>query len=144
LHRHFGDRTGRFVSVAGRSAFPLSLQFASRVTGKRSVVLGNAAQALHPIAGQGFNLGLRDVWSLGSQLLDTPRQAIGMPEQLGAYEKSRRVDRWAGVVTTHSLVRAFENDHPFAALPRGLGLTLLDSVPPLKRAFARAMMTGLR
>ena len=143
LHRHFGDRVGRFVSVTGRNAFPLSLQFATRVTGKRSVVLGNAAQALHPVAGQGFNLGLRDVWSLGCQLLDTPREQIGMPEQLGAYEKSRRIDRWAGVVTTHSLVRAFENDHAFAALPRGLGLTLLDSVPPLKRAFARAMMTGV-
>jgi 2-octaprenyl-6-methoxyphenol hydroxylase len=144
LHRHFGDRAGRFTSVAGRSAFPLSLQFASRVVGTRSVVLGNAAQVLHPIAGQGFNLGLRDVWSLASQLLDTPREQIGAREQLGAYEKSRRVDRWAGVVTTHSLVRAFQFDHPLAALPRGLGLTLLDSVPPLKRAFARAMLSGLR
>jgi 2-octaprenyl-6-methoxyphenol hydroxylase len=144
LHRHFGDRAGRFVAVEGRSAFPLSLQFATRVTGKRSVVLGNAAQALHPIAGQGFNLGLRDVWALASQLLDTPREEIGSPARLAAYEKSRRVDRWAGVVSTHSLVRAFEYDHPLAALPRGLGLTLLDSVPPLKRAFARAMLTGLR
>jgi 2-octaprenyl-6-methoxyphenol hydroxylase len=144
LHRHFGDRAGRFVSVAGRNAFPLSLQFATRVTARRAIVLGNAAQALHPIAGQGFNLGLRDVWTLATQLLDTSREQIGAPVQLMTYENSRRVDRWAGVVTTHSLVRAFEFDHPLAALPRGLGLTLLDSVPPLKRAFARAMLSGLR
>jgi 2-octaprenyl-6-methoxyphenol hydroxylase len=144
LHRHFGDRAGRFVAVAERNAFPLSLQFASRVTARRAVVLGNAAQALHPIAGQGFNLGLRDVWTLATQLIDTPREQIGTPAQLMTYENSRRVDRWAGVVMTHSLVRTFEFDHPLAALPRGLGLTLLDSVPPLKRAFARAMLSGLR
>jgi 2-octaprenyl-6-methoxyphenol hydroxylase len=144
LHRHFGDRAGRFTSVSERNAFPLSLQFASRVTGNRSVVLGNAAQALHPIAGQGFNLGLRDVWSLAEVLRDTERDAIGSPAQLAAYEKTRRVDRWAGVVMTHGLVQAFANDHPLVALPRGLGLTLLDCVPPLKRAFARAMLNGLR
>jgi 2-octaprenyl-6-methoxyphenol hydroxylase len=144
LHEHFGDRAGRFTSVAGRTSFPLSLQFAQKVTGVRSVVLGNAAQALHPIAGQGFNLGLRDVWSLALSLLDSPRGEIGTPAQLAAYEKSRRVDRWAGVVMTHSLVQAFASEHPLAALPRGLGLTLLDCVPPLKRAFARAMLNGLR
>ncbi len=144
LHRHFGDRAGRFTAVTGRHAFPLSLQFAARVTGTRSVVLGNAAQALHPIAGQGFNLGLRDVWTLAETLLDGDRGAIGSATQLAAYERSRRVDRWAGVAMTHSLVRAFANEHPLAALPRGLGLTLLDCVPPLKRAFARAMLNGLR
>ncbi|MEO7761591.1 MAG: FAD-dependent monooxygenase [Casimicrobiaceae bacterium] len=144
LHRHFGDRAGRFTSVSGRGAFPLSLQFASRVVGNRSVVLGNAAQALHPIAGQGFNLGLRDVWTLAQCLLDTPRDEIGSAARLAAYEKSRRVDRWAGVAMTHTLVSAFGIAHPLAALPRGLGLTLLDSVPPLKRAFARAMLNGLR
>ena len=144
LQAHFGDRAGRFNSITGRNAFPLSLQFATQVTGRRSIVLGNAAQALHPIAGQGFNLGLRDVWSLAELLLDTPREALGSPAQLAAYEKRRKVDRWAGVVMTHGLVQAFASDHPLAALPRGLGLTLLDSVPPIKRAFARAMMSGLR
>jgi len=143
LHAHFGDRVGRFTGISGRSSFPLTLQFASRVVGTRAVVLGNAAQALHPIAGQGFNLGLRDVATLAEQLLDTPRAEIGSEHQLARYEKSRRVDRWAGVVMTHGLVRGFASDHPLLALPRGLGLTLLDSVPPLKRAFARAMLNGL-
>jgi len=144
LHRHFGDRAGRFTSVSARNAFPLSLQFASRVTSRRSVVLGNAAQALHPIAGQGFNLGLRDVWSLAQTLLDSRGADIGSAARLAAYEKSRRIDRWAGVAMTHSLVQAFANEHPLVALPRGLGLTLLDSVPPLKRAFARVMLNGVR
>ena len=64
--------------------------------------------------------------------------------QLAAYANARRVDRWAGVGVTHGLVNAFGSDHPLLSGPRGLGLTLLDSVPPLKRAFARTMLNGLR
>ena len=144
LHEHFGDRAGRFTSIGPRNAFPLSLQVALKVTSRRALVLGNAAQALHPIAGQGFNLGLRDVWALAQVLTDTPRGEIGSRSQMAVYESARRIDRWAGVAMTHTLVRAFESDHPLLSLPRGLGLTLLDSVPPLKRAFARAMLNGLR
>jgi 2-octaprenyl-6-methoxyphenol hydroxylase len=144
LHRHFGDRVGRFTSITQRRSFPLSLQFASQVTGQRSVVLGNAAQALHPIAGQGFNLGLRDVWSLAQLLLDSPRDDIGSARQLSAYANARRVDRWGGVSITHGLVRAFASDHPLLVATRGLGLTILDSISPLKRAFARTMLNGLR
>jgi 2-octaprenyl-6-methoxyphenol hydroxylase len=144
LHAHFGDRVGLFTSIALRKSFPLSLQFASQVIGQRSVVLGNAAQALHPIAGQGFNLGLRDVGSLAQLLLDSSRDEIGAAQQLDAYAKTRRVDRWAGVGMTHGLVNAFGSDHPLLAATRGLGLTLLDSIPQLKRAFARAMLNGLR
>jgi 2-octaprenyl-6-methoxyphenol hydroxylase len=144
LHEHFGDRVGLFTSVALRNSFPLSLQFASQVTGQRSVVLGNAAQALHPIAGQGFNLGLRDVWALAQLLIDSSRDEIGSAQQLAAYAKTRRVDRWAGMGMTHGLVRAFASDHPLLEATRGLGLTLLDSIPLLKRAFARTMLNGLR
>ena len=144
LQEHFGDRVGAFTAIAQRSAFPLSLQFAPEVTGWRSVVLGNAAQALHPIAGQGFNLGLRDVWSLAQALLDAAPEDIGSAGQLAAYARTRRVDRWAGVGLTHGLVHAFAGEQPLLAAARGLGLTILDSIPPLKRAFARAMLSGLR
>lgn len=144
LHEHFGDRVGRFTSVALRRSFPLSLQFASRVTGRRSVVLGNAAQALHPIAGQGFNLGLRDVWSLAQLLLDDSRDDIGSAQQLAGYARVRCADRWAGVAVTHGLVNAFTSNHPLLAGVRGLGLTLLDSISPLKRALARTMLNGIR
>jgi 2-octaprenyl-6-methoxyphenol hydroxylase len=144
LWSHFGNRAGRFTGVSGRASFPLTLQFAPRVTGRRAVVLGNAAQALHPIAGQGFNLGLRDVWAFAESVFDTAPEDVGSREHLSRYERSRKTDRWAGVVMTHSLVRGFESDAPLAAWSRGLGLTLLDSLPPLRRAFARAMMNGVR
>lgn len=144
LHAHFGDRVGHFTSIAQRKSFPLSLQFATQVTSERAVVLGNAAQSLHPIAGQGFNLGLRDVWALAQSLLDTQRDDIGSARQMAAYAKTRQADRWAGVAVTHGLVNAFSSDHPLLAGGRGLGLTLLDSVPLLKRAFARTMLSGIR
>ena len=144
LYRHFGARVGHFTSIGPRQSFPLSLQFASQVTGQRSVVLGNAAQALHPIAGQGFNLGLRDVWSLAQLLLDSRADEIGTARQLDSYASTRGVDRWTGVSVTHGLVRAFSSDHPLLRATRGLGLTIIDSIPPLKRALARTMLNGLR
>lgn len=144
LQAHFGERVGRFTAVSERKAFPLSLQFAQQVTAARAVLVGNAAQALHPVAGQGFNLGLRDVWTLAAQLQDARREDIGSPQQLRKYETARRVDRSAGVAFTHSLVQMFAIDHPLVVASRGLGLTLLDCIPPLKRAFARTMLNGLR
>ena len=144
LQLHFGERVGRFTAIRDRNAFPLSLQFASDVTGPRWVVLGNAAQALHPIAGQGFNLGLRDVWTLAQSINDVPGTDIGAAHCLDAYVRARRTDRWAGMLVTHGLVGLFANDHPLLSGARGLGLTLLDSVPPLKRALTRAMQNGMR
>ena len=146
LQQHFGDRVGRFTAIRGRNAFPLSLQFASSVTGARWVAVGNAAQALHPIAGQGFNLGLRDVWQLAQLLKDTCDAAddVGATRVLDSYAKARAIDRWAGMLVTHSLVGMFATDQPLISGARGLGLTLLDSIPPLKRALTRAMQNGIR
>ena len=144
LQRHFGERAGRFTSIRDRNAFPLSLQFASAVAGPRWVVLGNAAQALHPIAGQGFNLGLRDVWVFAQTLNDCAGTDIGAARCLDAYVRARRTDRWAGMLVTHGLVELFGSDHPILSGARGLGLTLLDSMPPLKRALTRAMQNGIR
>lgn len=144
LQVHFGERVGCFVAVTERKAFPLALQVAQRVTAPRAVLLGNAAQALHPVAGQGFNLGLRDIWTLASQLQDARPETIGTVAQLDAYARSRRVDRWAGVAFTHSLVQMFATDRAAVVAARGLGLTILDSLSPLKRIFARTMLNGLR
>jgi 2-octaprenyl-6-methoxyphenol hydroxylase len=107
-------------------------------------VLGNAAQTLHPVAGQGFNLGLRDAFGLAQAVLDVPRERIGERSMLEAYARRRRPDRWAGIALTHGLVRLFGNDLPFLSWPRGLALTLLDTLTPAKRAFTRAMLFGLR
>ena len=146
LQQHFGERVGGFTAVRGRNVFPLLLQFASSVTGARWVALGNAAQALHPIAGQGFNLGLRDVWQLAQVLTDASEAAddVGAVRVLDSYAKARRIDRWAGMLLTHGLVGMFATDRPLISGVRGLGLTLLDSIPPLKRALTRAMQNGIR
>lgn len=144
LERHFGARTGGFTRVAGRRSFPLALEFARTTVGTRCVVLGNAAQTLHPVAGQGFNVGLRDAAGLAQAVLDSAREDIGSRGMLERYARGRRSDRWAGIAFTHGLVGVFGSDLPLLRWPRGLALTLLDTLPVAKRAFTRAMMFGLR
>ena len=142
LRESFGSRAGDFESVRDRRTFPLILDFANRVVANRVALVGNAAQALHPVAGQGFNLGVRDAWELAQELLATPRDQIGAREGLAAYARRRRPDRWAGIAFTHGLLGAFGNDSLVLRWPRGLALTLLGALPPLKRSFTRAMLFG--
>ncbi|HET7098076.1 MAG TPA: FAD-dependent monooxygenase [Casimicrobiaceae bacterium] len=143
LAQRFGKRAGAFEKVGERRTFPLAMEFAAEPAGVRRVVLGNAAQTLHPVAGQGFNVGLRDAWELAQIVLDTPRDAIGDRAMLDRYSRARRTDRIAGIAFTHGLVGIFGNDVPLVRWPRGLALTLLGAVPAAKRAFARAMLFGL-
>jgi 2-octaprenyl-6-methoxyphenol hydroxylase len=144
LAHAFGSRVTGFTRVGERRAFPLVLERARTVTAPRIAVLGNAAQQLHPVAGQGFNLGLRDAYELSLAILDAPREALGTPPMLARYAASRRLDRRAGIAFTHGLVGLFGADLPLLRLSRGAGLTLLDMMPVAKRAFARAMLFGLR
>jgi 2-octaprenyl-6-methoxyphenol hydroxylase len=144
LAHHFGTRTGGFVRVAERREFPLVLDFARKPALTRCVALGNAAQTLHPVAGQGFNVGLRDAWVLADVVLDTPRERVGDRAMLERYLRSRRTDRMAGIAFTHGLVSIFGNDLPWVRWPRGFALTVLDAVPAAKRAFTHAMLFGLR
>jgi len=139
-----GNVPGGFTRAADRRSFPLRLEYASRVVGERCALIGNAAQALHPVAGQGLNLGLRDAYELAQELLSTPRDALGSARQLAAYARRRRVDRVSGIAFTHGLLSVFGNDTPLVAWPRGLALTLLEAMPPLKHAFTRTMLFGLR
>ncbi len=139
-----GSRCGAVERVAGRRSFPLALEFAQRVTDSRVVLLGNAAQALHPVAGQGFNLGVRDAYELAQTLLDTAPDQIGASDALRRYARRRTSDRWTGIGFTHGLLGIFGNDAAPLRLPRGLALTMLDSSPALKRVFAHAMMHGVR
>jgi 2-octaprenyl-6-methoxyphenol hydroxylase len=143
LARHFGARVTGFARAVGQRAFPLVLERARPVVTARAAVIGNAAQQLHPVAGQGFNLGLRDAWELARTILDAPREAIGGGTMLAAYAARRRIDRGAGIAFTHGLVRIFGNDMPLARWSRGFALALLDVVPPAKRAFTRAMLHGM-
>ncbi|HEX5865286.1 MAG TPA: FAD-dependent monooxygenase [Casimicrobiaceae bacterium] len=132
-----------FEGVGDRRAFPLRLDYADHVVGQRVVLLGNAAQALHPVAGQGFNLGMRDAYELAQELLATPRDAIGARDSLAAYARRRRADRVAGIAFTHGLLGIFGSDAPLLRWPRGLALTMLDVLPAVKRVFTRAMSYGM-
>jgi len=147
LTRRFGAGAGPWTRVADRRTFPLTLEFATRVVGERTVLLGNAAQALHPVAGQGFNLGVRDAYELAQELLAIPvvtgRDYFGAPAFLGAYSRRRRADRWSGIAFTHGVLGLFGADVSMLRWPRGLALTLLDALPPVKRLFTRAMLYGL-
>jgi 2-octaprenyl-6-methoxyphenol hydroxylase len=143
LAEAFGRHAGRFVRVGARRTFPLGLDVARPTVGTRVVVIGNAAQALHPVAGQGFNLGLRDAHELAQSIIDAPREALGGRGMLAAYERARRADRLSGIAFTHGLVHLFGTELPFVQWPRGIALALLDALPPAKRAFTRAMLFGV-
>ena len=142
LQQHFGDRAGRFGSIEARARFPLTLRYAANPVLPRAVMLGNAAQALHPIAGQGFNLGLRDAWELGETLLLHATLDPGGGECLSSYRAMRRPDRLRGIALTHSLVKIFSNDFAPLRAARGAALSLLELVPPAKRAFMQRMIFG--
>jgi 2-octaprenyl-6-methoxyphenol hydroxylase len=144
LARAFGSRVTGFTRVDSLRTFPLVLERAHPIVSARAVVIGNAAQQLHPVAGQGFNLGLRDAWELASIVLDTPRDALGSPAMLARHAARRARDRTSGIAFTHGLVRIFGNDSALLRWPRGLALAALDAVPPVKRAFARTMLFGVR
>ncbi|MDD2686035.1 MAG: FAD-dependent monooxygenase [Gallionella sp.] len=142
LHQHFGDRVGAFISAGKRSCFPLRLKRAPAITLPHTVLIGNAAQTLHPVAGQGFNMGVRDAWELAQVILDTPPAALGDAAMLANYVKSRRVDRTGGMRFTDSLVKMFSNDLPVIGGVRGTALSALDCLPLAKRFVAKRMMFG--
>lgn len=139
LRSAFGDRLGRFRRVGTRKTYPLKGSQANQVTGPRIVLLGNAAQTLHPVAAQGFNLGLRDVAVLAETLSEAVSRGAdpGSADVLAIHRKGRLPDRRRTTGFTDSLVRLFEGDWPLVAHARGLGLMALDLAPPLKRALTR-------
>jgi len=144
LYRHFGGRQGRFVAAGPRKTFPLKLAYTGSEASDRVVRIGNAAQTLHPVAGQGFNIGLRDAWELANLCGDTPVDEIGSAAMLRAYVRDRRVDVLGGVGFTDFLVRVFSNDIAPLRHARGLGLLALEVFPPLKSFVARRMIFGAR
>ncbi|HQW20251.1 MAG TPA: FAD-dependent monooxygenase [Rhodocyclaceae bacterium] len=145
LQNHFGKRLG-FSAVTPRHVFPLSLRYRNSPVDVRSVWLGNAAQTLHPVAGQGFNLALRDVWELASTLADTDNHAAdpGGAALLARYAAARHLDRRSAIGFTDMLVRTFSNDTPPLRTVRGIGLCMLDILSPLRGFVARRMMYGAR
>jgi 2-octaprenyl-6-methoxyphenol hydroxylase len=142
LQAHFGGRAGRFRRIRGRAVFPLTLRFAANPVLPRTVMLGNAAQALHPIAGQGFNLGLRDCWELAQSLPDRREDDPGTADVLARYRRARSADRFAGIALTDALTRLFSNDFGPVAVARGCAIAALDVFPAAKRFLMRRMIFG--
>ena len=141
LREQFGRRL-EFTACRARASFPLALRVRSPLVSSRQVWIGNAAQSLHPVSGQGFNLGLRDAWEL-AEILHTHSDA-GESAALAAYARGRTIDRRGSMAFTDGIVRLFSNDIAPLRLARGLGLLALDLAPPLRHFVARRMIWGAR
>jgi 2-octaprenyl-6-methoxyphenol hydroxylase len=142
IARRFGDFLGRVTAIGPRWSYPLGLMHAERYVDDRLALIGDAAHAIHPLAGQGLNLGIRDVAALAEVLVDARRLGldIGFGEVLSRYERWRRTDNVVLAAVTDGLNRLFSNSWQPLALARDLGLAAVDRVPPLKRFFMRHAM----
>jgi 2-octaprenyl-6-methoxyphenol hydroxylase len=136
LQADFGWRIGRIARIGARAKYPLRLSRAERMTGTRAVLVGNAAQSLHPVAGQGFNLGLRDAATL-AEMLAGASAAPDYPELLGRFSAWRGEDRQGVTRFTDGLVKLFGSDTPGLGLVRNFGLLLFDMSPAAKKALSR-------
>jgi len=143
LHAAFGDTLGDFTLHGARQTFPLTLKYATAPRTPRTVLIGNAAQTLHPVAAQGFNLGLRDAWEFARTLVGRAADP-GTATVLAAHRKTRRRDRIATTAFTDSLIRLFSNDIPLLRHARGIGLVALGAMPSVKKLFMRRMLFGSR
>jgi 2-octaprenyl-6-methoxyphenol hydroxylase len=144
VQQRFGFRLGRILKVGRRVSYPLSLTRAARTSSGRCVIIGNAAQGLHPVAGMGFNLGLRDVASLAELIAECAGKEHpdpGRPELLAEYDAWRAADRGGVIAFTDGLIRMFANPLGSVRRLRNLGLLAFDLLPPAKAALSR-LSTG--
>jgi 2-octaprenyl-6-methoxyphenol hydroxylase len=141
FHTEFGDRVGRFLSVEKRMTFPLKLSQLQVTDTPHLVVVGNAAQTMHPVAGQGFNVGLRDAEVLARHIVSAP-DITGSSEMLAQYRSSRKTDTKHGLLFTDFLVNIFSNDILGVSALRSAGIGLFDVVKPVKRFLVSKMSFG--
>lgn len=144
VQRRFGFRLGRFLKAGRRLTYPLSLTQSDRTSAPRCAIIGNAAQGLHPVAGMGFNLGLRDVASLAELIAENARDDAdpGGHTLLREYDAWRRADRGGVISFTDGLVRLFSNPLSSVSRLRNLGLLAFDLLPPAKSALSRLSTGG--
>jgi 2-octaprenyl-6-methoxyphenol hydroxylase len=142
LSDRFADAYGAMALAGPRWHYPLSMMQAKRYTDRRLALVGDAARAIHPVAGQGWNLALRDVAALAELIVDAARLGLdpGAPAVLERYERWRRFDSLALIGITDGLNRLFANDLLPLRLARELGLGAVERIPPLKRFFMRHAM----
>lgn len=144
LQHCFGDRAGNFSHPSARKIYPLKRALLPEPGNNRIIVIGNAAHTVHPVAGQGFNLGLRDVAHLAELIFShTPSGAdseFGNQSMINAYARSRKRDTEMVTCFTHSLVEIFSNDFKALGFARNLGLTTIEHFPPAKRFLLKRTM----
>ena len=150
LNDAFGDRVGRFLSIEKRLSFPLKLSRLKPSTAAHLAIIGNAAQTMHPVAGQGFNVGMRDAWTLASMIVDSSDNAIGSgvgsaigsAVMLNEYTNQRSRDTKGGILFTDLLVNVFGNDIIGLQAMRGFGLGALQFIAPIKNSLVNKMSFG--
>jgi 2-octaprenyl-6-methoxyphenol hydroxylase len=142
LGRRFGDFLGELTVEGPRWSYNLSLMHALAYGARRLALVGDAAHVIHPIAGQGLNLGIRDIAVLAELIVDTHRLGldIGDPDLAPRYERWRRLDNLTLAAVTDGLNRLFSNAVPPVRWARGLGLAVVDTLPPVKRWLMRHAM----
>ena len=145
LLQAFGERLGLLELVSARHVFPLAFHAGPSRLSARLLAVGNAAQTLHPVAGQGLNLGLRDVAQLAQSLAAWQADCRQEPDPfLTRYERLRRPDRWLTAAITDTLPRLFATRNPLVQHACGLGLLAMDTLPLARLPFARQLLQGLR
>ena len=150
LQAEFGSRIGQFLKIQDRRLYELGLNYRKEITQGNEVWIGNAAQTLHPVAGQGLNLGLRDAYLLAEKLSilfskpDDQKTPLGIETTLQEYAQSRKLDRSATIGLTDFMARIFTSNLLPIVIGRGLALSALQWLPPIKTALARQMMFGRR
>ena len=137
LERRFGHRLGALKVIDGPQAFPLGIYLAREFVRPRFALAGDAAHTVHPIAGQGLNLGYRDAAALAEVIIDAYRLGldIGALTVLERYQRWRRYDTAEMALATDGLERLFSNNNPLLRIARDIGLGLVDRLPELKRLF---------
>jgi 2-octaprenyl-6-methoxyphenol hydroxylase len=142
IGQRFGDWLGAVEPLGPRWSYPVSLLVAESFVADRLALIGEAAHVIHPIAGQGLNLGIRDVAVLAELIVDARRLGldIGSPDLLARYERWRRVDTLTLAAVTDALNRLFSNDIAPVKLARDVGLSIVNRLPPLKRFLMRHAM----
>ena len=150
LQSEFGSRVGQFLKIQDRRLYELGLNYRKYITQANEVWIGNAAQTLHPVAGQGLNLGLRDAYLLAEKLSilfsksEDQKTPLAIETTLQEYAQSRKLDRSATIGLTDFMARIFTSNLFPVVIGRGLALTALQWLPPIKTALARQMMFGRR
>jgi len=142
LHEHFGDRVGRFIDCEKFITFPLKKIVLEDFPKSHIVVIGNSAQTMHPVAGQGFNTGIRDAYALSKLINESELVHIGSESFVNQYYSSRHPETKKTLFFTDSLVNIFSNDLVGLSITRGFSLSILDNFRPIKKFLVNKMSFG--